>query len=379
VLTTNFLPDLDIATRTMETARFGQRFQTLMNIVVVDDQHSARLMMRKVVEGISQDVRVFDFGDPIVALEWSKTQRIDLLLLDYRMPGFDGLEFARRFRRLPANRDVPIVLISVVGDEPLRQAALDAGVIDFLVKPVRPRELRARFRNLLSLRRQGESVKERARSLEERLLANLHEIENREREILFRLAKAAEYRDFTTGLHLMRMSHYVELLAEELGLPEDEVRRVTIAAPLHDIGKIGIPDSILLKRGTLTEEESVIMRRHPVIGHEILRGSRSKFMQDAAVIALRHHERWDGTGYPDGLRGDEIPIAAQIVAAADVFDALTTERPYKAAWSLAKSLDYFVEQRGKLFSPACVDIMLGNVARLSEIQQSSLEPNGNGY
>ncbi|WP_395644129.1 HD-GYP domain-containing protein [Rudaea sp.] len=350
-----------------------------MNIVVVDDQHSARLMMRKVVEGISQDVRVFDFGDPIVALKWSKTQRIDLLLLDYRMPGFDGLEFARRFRRLPANRDVPIVLISVVGDEPLRQAALDAGVIDFLVKPVRPRELRARFRNLLSLRRQGESVKERARSLEERLLANLQEVENREREILFRLAKAAEYRDFTTGIHLMRMSHYVELLAEELGLPEDDVRCLTLAAPLHDIGKIGIPDSILQKKGGLTDEEMRIMRHHPLIGHEILRDSQSKFIKMAAVIALRHHERWDGSGYPDGLKGNEIPLAAQIVSVADVYDALTTERPYKSAWSSAKALDYLVENRGVLFSPVCVDVMLANQARLSEIQYASLAAKELGY
>jgi two-component system response regulator RpfG len=347
-----------------------------LNVLIVDDQPSARTMLRHVVEAIGPGVRSSDFGNPIDALRWSEGNVADLVLLDYRMPEMDGLEFARRFRRSLSRRDVPIVLISVVGDEPVRQAALEAGVIDFLVKPVRPRELRTRCRNLLQLRQQGESVKERARSLEERVLAGLHEVEQRERETLYRLAKAIEYRDVGTGIHLVRMSHYAELVAEGMGMSEEDVRTLTSAAPLHDIGKIGVPDSVLLKRGGLSEEEFAVMRRHPMIGYEILRDSQSRFVQMGALIALRHHERWDGSGYPDGLRGSEIPLPARIVAVADVFDALTSERPYKPAWSLEEALDYMVTNRGTLFDPACVDVLLANQARIVEILQAKLVPPG---
>ena len=208
-----------------------------VNVLIVDDQPSARTMLRHVVEAIGPGVHTADFGSPVEALRWSEGHATDLVLLDYRMPDMDGLEFARRFRRSLARRDIPIVLISVVGDEPVRQAALEAGVIDFLVKPVRPRELRTRCKNLLQLRQQGESVKERARSLEQRVLESLREVEQRERETLYRLAKAIEYRDAGTGIHLLRMSHYAELLAETLGMSEEEVGTLVSAAPLHEIGR----------------------------------------------------------------------------------------------------------------------------------------------
>lgn len=347
---------------------------TRLNVLIVDDQSSARTMLRHVVEAISPAVHSFDFQNPVEALHWAEDNVTDLLLLDYRMPEMDGLEFARRFRRSLSRRDVPIVLVSVVGDEPVRQAALEAGVIDFMTKPIRPRELRTRCRNLLQLRQQGESVKERARSLEQRVLAGLHEVEQRERETLYRLAKAIEYRDRGTGVHLLRMSHYAEAIAEGLGLPEEEVRTLVSAAPLHDIGKVGIPDAVLLKRGSLTEEEFAVMRRHPLIGYEILRDSQSRFVQMGALIALRHHERWDGSGYPDGLKGEEIPLPARIVAAADVFDALTSERPYKRAWRSDEALDYMSAHRGTLFDPRCVDVLFSHQARILEILHAQLAP-----
>lgn len=329
-------------------------------------------MLRHVVEGIGPVINVSDFGNPIEALDWSEKHTADLLLLDYRMPEMDGLEFARRFRSPPSRRDVPIVLISVVGDEPVRQAALDAGVIDFLIKPVRPRELRSRCKNLLQLRSEGESVKEHARSLEQKVLDGVREIEGREREMLYRLAKAIEYRDFGTGAHLLRMARYAELIAEVIGMDEEEVRILTLAAPLHDIGKIGVPDAILLKRGSLTDEEFAIMRKHPLIGYEILRDSKSRFVQMGAQIALRHHERWDGSGYPDGLRGEQIPLNARIVAIADVFDALTSERPYKRAWSNEEAFAYMRDHSGTLFDKACVEALLSNEARILDIQATRL-------
>lgn len=345
-----------------------------MNVLIVDDQRSARVMLRSIVAEINPKIEIADFGDPVEALSWSKRHESDLLLLDYRMPELNGVEFARHYRSDLKRRDVPIMLMAVVGDEPVRQQALEVGVIDFVVKPLRPREIRARCRNLLWLRQESESVKRRARLLEDQVMAGLREIEQREREILHRLAKATESRDDATGAHLERMARYSGVIAEAIGLPQEEARMIEAAAPLHDIGKISIPDAILNKPGPLSAEEMAVMREHPRRGFEVLRGSPSRFVQLGAEIALRHHERWDGSGYPDGLAGEAIPLSARIVALADVLDALTTVRPYKAAWSLDDTVTYLREQRGKMFDPRLVDALVANLDRVEEIRTALAPP-----
>ena len=327
-------------------------------VVVVDDQASARTMLSHVLVDVPGVAEVHDFGDANAALDWCSQREVDLILLDYRMPGMDGLELARSLKMLPHHRNTPIILVTVIGDEPVRQAALEAGVIDFLLKPVRPRELRARCQNLLQLRQDSHDARGRMRELEASLRASLYEIESRERETLVRLARAIEFRDAGTSAYLERMSRIAGLIAEEMGMSEEQVRIIEAAAPLHDLGKIAIPDSVLLKPGKLDADELSIMRRHPLIGHELLAGSQNRSIQMAAAIARGHHERFDGTGYPDGLKGDQIALEARIVAVADVFDALLSPRPYKEAWTIDAALEYLIEQSGKHFDPACIQALM---------------------
>ena len=341
-----------------------------MNVLIVDDQASQRTMLRHLVEDISKDIQVTDFSDPVHALLWSQKQPPDLVILDYRMPKMDGLEFTRRFRRPLSQRDVPIMLVTVVGDEPLRNAALEAGVIDFIVKPIRPREMRSRCKNLLELSQRQQALKSRAFDLEHQLVAGSHDLQRRERDLLSRLARAIGYRAGWDDYREERISRYAGLLAEAVGLDDDKIRLIEQAAPLHDIGNLKLPDTILGKPGVFTDEERSFMQQHTRHGHEILRDSNSGFMQVAAEIALNHHERWDGTGYPDGKAGENIPIAARIVAVADVLDALTTPRLYRDAWDWKATLEHLQKQAGRQFDPELVKALVSHSTEAEEIRKA---------
>jgi two-component system, response regulator RpfG len=259
-------------------------------------------------------------------------------------------------------------------DRKVRYAALDAGITDFLTKPVDARECLARCRNLLTLRRQQLALEDRRRLLEHMVEDATRDVREREKETLLRLARAGEFRDGETGYHLIRMSRYARLLAGIVGLDREEAESIELAAPLHDIGKIGIPDPILLKPGKLDPAEWQTMRRHPVIGYEILKGSASKYVRMGALIALGHHEKFDGSGYPNGLVGDHIPLCARIVALADVFDALTSLRPYKPAWPVERAFEYLASQRGRHFDPRLAEAFVGLKNEIQEIRGQWQDP-----
>jgi len=229
-------------------------------------------------------------------------------------------------------------------------------------------EFHARCSNLLTQRSQQKIIRERAHWLERRISEAISVIRLREHETLLRLAKAGEFRDEETGNHVIRMAKYSRIIAEQLGLSQSDCEASELAAPMHDIGKIGIPDEVLGKAGRLTHGEFEIMKTHTIIGHEIINDSPSKYLQMGAVIALSHPEKFNGTGYPDKLGDTDIPLPARIVSVADAYDALTSERPYQTKWPIEKTLDYLHQQRGKYFDPDCLDAFISQLDRISNIQ-----------
>ncbi|MBK6804648.1 MAG: response regulator [Betaproteobacteria bacterium] len=336
-------------------------------VLIVDDLFSSRLLLAEIVRQIDGKLNLELFDTPSRALEFARNNRVDIVLTDYKLPEFDGIELVKQLRSLPHCVDVPIVVITVVDDRKIRYDALEAGATDFLIKPLDEHETRARCANLLELRRHKIVLSDQARVLQYQVDKSVSEIHERELETLAKLAKAGEFRDKTTGNHLMRMARYSALIGTNLGLGAETAHVLEVAAPMHDIGKIGIPDAILLKDGPLSRGEDDTMRTHPRIGYDILKGSPSKYLSMGAIIALGHHEKFDGSGYPNGLHGDDIPLVARIVAVADVFDALVSERPYKHAWPVGEGIDYLKAQRGRHFDPRCVDAFLADPTKVEGI------------
>jgi len=270
-----------------------------------------------------------------------------MILLDIMMPDMDGYEVCRRLKESPATAKIPIIFITAKNEDKDEKMGLELGAVDYITKPINPAIVLARVNTHLALYDQN-------MALEDKVKERTEELSDTRLKIIHRLGRAAEFKDNETGLHVIRMSHYARLIAEALEYDEGWAELIFNAAPMHDIGKIGIPDNILLKPGKLDENEWEVMRKHPEFGSEIIGEDESEILRTSKVIALTHHEKWDGTGYPRQLKGEEIPIEGRIVAIADVFDALTTERPYKKAWTVEDAISLIDENSGTHFDPSLV-------------------------
>jgi two-component system response regulator RpfG len=347
--------------------------QSLKNntILIVDDQSTSRTILSQVIRSISASIKIVEKSNPESALEWVTQNVADLVFVDFLMPRMNGVDFIRLIKMLPDYVSVPILMVTVKKDTETRYAALDAGVADFLSKPVDVHECMARCKNLLTMRQQHLVLRNKSNQLEKKVKSATAEISMREKETLMLLARTGEYRDYDTTMHLQRIALLSKAIAEAAGFSDEDANMIELSAPLHDLGKIGIPDHILLKKGMLSADEKVIMRKHPIIGYEILRNSPSKYLQMGSEIALGHHERYDGSGYPYQLKGKQIPFSARIVAIADVLNALISKRPHKEAWSMDKAFEYLEAESGKHFDPDLTAITLSIRKKIEVIIQKA--------
>ncbi|MDR1309278.1 MAG: response regulator [Deltaproteobacteria bacterium] len=354
-------------------------------VMVVDDEKLNRMLIARMLKPQGYEVLLAAGGEECLSMALEDPP--DLILLDIMMPGMDGFEVCAKLKREESLSLVPVVMVTALQDVNDRVKALDVGADDFLTKPVDRMELMARARSLLKVKAYNDhmvnyrqelerEVKWRTQEIEEAndKLAKAHEkLRGASLETIFRLSRAAEFKDEDTGAHIISMSRISARLAARLGLNGQTVESILYASPMHDIGKIGIPDRILLKNGPLNEEEWSIMRLHTTYGGQILEHSDIGFLRLGEVIATTHHEKVDGTGYPRGLRGKEIPLAGRIVAVADVFDALMSRRPYKPAFTIVQAVEIIKEGRGRHFDPDVVDAFLDDLDEIQRIWNASQE------
>ncbi|MBL8398999.1 MAG: response regulator [Candidatus Accumulibacter sp.] len=326
-------------------------------IAIIDDSDINLTLLKALIAKLGGCEAVL-FQNSSRGLQWCSDNLPDLIIVDYMMPELDGLDFVQRLRKVPGRDQLPILMITANDNREVRYRALEIGATDFLNKPVDRMEFSARVRNMLALNTSRRHLADRAAWLAEEVSKATATVHAREQELLVRMSRAAEFRDPETGAHIQRMAHLSRLIATKLGLPQEEQDLIFKAAPMHDIGKIGIPDSILLKPGRLTAEEYAVMKGHAQLGFQLLDGSESKVLQMGALIAYSHHEKFDGTGYPRALAGEAIPLCGRIVAVADVFDALVSERPYKRAWPYEKAFAFLDKGANTHFDGACVEVCL---------------------
>lgn len=326
----------------------------MQTILIVEDSDVDATLYARFLQSVD-DVRSVRCETIEGALAYAATQDVALVILDLYLPDGDGFDFLHGFRKIERHAQTPIVMTTIDLTNAVRHRALVDGATDFLTKPVDAVEFVARIRNLLELHRSRVALADRAAWLQDEVDHAMDALRVRERETVYRLTRAAEFRDTETGMHLARMAHYGELLAQALGSNASDSELIFLAAPMHDVGKVGITDDVLLKPGRHTPREQAIMRQHSEIGYEILKDSPSPLVRLGADIALAHHERFDGLGYPHGMAGETIPLAARITAISDVFDALTSKRVYKSAWPVEAAVREIDAGRGSFFDPRIVD------------------------
>jgi len=350
-------------------------------ILVVDDEDYICALMESLLLPVGYNVIKALNGRE--ALDKIVEFQPDLVITDIMMPEIDGYGLATQLKNKPNTEFTPIIMVTGLGDRDSKIKGLEVGVDDFLTKPVDRVELIMRVRNLLKVKEYQNQLRQYSTILERRVeerTAQLKDafeklkranaqVKDAHLQTIIRLAMAAEYKDKDTANHIQRMSHYTVSIAKGLGLPEKEIEIILYASPMHDIGKIGVPEYILLKPGKLTQEEYEIMKQHTIIGAKILEGSKSEFLEAGRVIAISHHEKYDGTGYPYGAKEENIPLYGRIVALADVFDALTSRRPYKPAFSNDQALQIIKESSGSHFDPMIVEAFFDKLKDILEIQK----------
>ena len=339
-----------------------------MRVLIVDDSRSSLAMISAIVKD-AVTAQIDTCQHPFEAIKRTQSEQYDLVLVDHIMPEMDGVEVTTALRAMESYRLVPIIMVTSDMDKKTRLEAFGAGVTDFVNKPFDPTELQARVVNLLALRQAQVELADRATWLSREVDQATKHLLEREEEVIWRLARAIEYRDGDTGEHVSRVALISQFIAAGIGLSPQRCRTIYLAAPLHDIGKIAIADAILSKPGKLTPEEMAIMREHVTIGARILENGSSDLIKTAELIAQSHHERWDGAGYPDQLSGTDIPIEARVVAIADVFDALCSERPYKKAWPIEKAYAEIIACSGTHFDPTCVAAFRDKWSEIQVIMQ----------
>jgi putative two-component system response regulator len=331
----------------------------MQTCLIIDDDSFSLELLRALLNRLG-DCHVVGFTTPLEALVWSKNNLPDLVIVDYIMLPIDGLEFMARFRRIEGRESVPAIMITAADIKDVRYEALQNGIHDFLGKPLDKLELSARVRNLLALNKNQKLRLDQTLHLETLVQARYQAVMNLENELVERMMQAVTYRDGETGAHIARVAKYSLIIARGLGLSKGDQDILHEAAAMHDAGMIAVPDEILRKRGGLTQEELGIMKRHAQVGYDLLRGSKSSAVQAGAEIALTHHERLDGKGYPRGLKGEQIPLFSRIVAVADTFDELTSGVWNGELSPLRQAATYLREQAGSAFDPACVNAFLAD-------------------